>query len=315
MEKIVFLDRSAIRVELRKPRFAHEWAEYPMTSPGQVLQRLQGATIAITNRVFLNEPDLSRLPELRFIAVAATGVDCIDLEACRRHGITVANVRNWSISVPEHIFAMLLALRRNLLGYNTAVQNGEWSRSRNYTLLLEPMPFALRGSTLGIIGYGELGEKVAEIATAFGMKVLIAERKNALSLRRGRTGFEEVLRRSDALVILCPLTAETSGLIGAAELGKMPKHALLINCARGGIVKDADLAEAVKKGSIAGAGVDVLSCEPPAGGNPLLALHQANLLITPHVAWASRQSLQALGEQLIANLEAFVAGKARNVVT
>jgi glycerate dehydrogenase len=314
MEQIVFLDREGLQAELRRPQFPHEWCEYPTTSPDQVVERLRDATIAITDRVSLREAELARLPRLKLIAVAATGFDCVDLDACRRRGIAVANVRNWSKSVPEHVFALILALRRDLLAYHEAVQGGAWQNAPNYTLLLEPLPLSLHGGTLGIIGYGALGQAVARLAEAFGMNVLVAERKGARSIRDGRAGFEEVLAGSDVLVVLCPLTEQTLGLIGRAELGKMPRHALLINCARGGIVDETALAEALQQGVIAGAGLDVLSSEPPRDGNALLYQRKPNLIVTPHVAWASIQSLQALADQLIDNVEAFVAGTPRNLV-
>jgi len=315
VERIVFLDRSAIRVELRKPRFPHEWVEYSTTSKDKVVERLQGATIAVTNRVSLGEEELMLLTKLKYIAVAATGVDCVDLGACRDRGIVVSNVRNWSVSVPEHVFALILALRRNLFAYREMIQQGAWETSESFSLLLEPLPMALWGTTIGIVGYGVLGRRVAEIAEAFGMKVVVSERKGAGIIREGRTAFNKTLESSDVLVILCPLTEETRGLVGLEELKKMPRHSLLINCSRGGIVCETDLANALTEGIIAGAGVDVLNIEPPQGDNALLKLHQENLVITPHVAWASKQSLQILGDQLIDNLEAFAAGNPKNVVT
>lgn len=314
MERIVFLDREGLPAKLRIPCFPNEWREYPTSSPEEVVERLQDATIAIIDRVFLGEAELAQLPRLKLIAVAATGFDNVDIAACRRRGIAVANVRNWSKSVPEHVFALILALRRDLLSYHAAIQGGAWQRADNYTLLLEPMPLSLSGNTLGLIGYGGLGRAVAELAGAFGMRVLIAERKGAGTLRNGRTSFAEVLAESSVLVVLCPFTEETRGLIGSAELESMPHHALLINCARGGIVDEQALADALRRGDIAGAGVDVLSQEPPRSGNPLLALKQPNLIVTPHVAWASVESLQALADQLIDNIEGFVAGTPRNLV-
>jgi glycerate dehydrogenase len=247
--------------------------------------------------------------------VAATGVDGIDLEACRRRGIAVSNVRDWAVSVPEHVFALILALRRNLIAYHEAIQGGAWQRSSGYLVQLEPVPQALSGATLGIIGHGALGRAVAGIAAGFGMKVLIAERKGAARARAGQVAFTEVLAQSDVLVVLCPLTPETRGMVGAGELALMSRHALLINCARGGIVDEAALAGALQRGELAGAGVDVLEQEPPRAGNPLLDLKQPNLIVTPHVAWVSEQSLRALADQLIGNIEAFQAGAPRNLVT
>lgn len=313
-QRVVFLDRQAIRVPLRPPAFAHQWAEYPHTPPALSAERLRGATIAITNRVPIDGATLDAAPTLRLIAVSATGYEHVDVADCHARGIAVCNVRDWSISVPEHVFALLLALRRQLPAYGVAVAAGRWQASPTYGFLLEPLPRTLRGGTLGLIGYGALGRQVAALAAAFGMEVLVAERRGAEAVRPGRTPFPAVLGRSDALVVLCPLTAETRGLIGAAELAAMRPTALLINCARGGIVDEGALAAALVAGKLGGAGVDVLSGEPPAAGNPLLDLRLPNLIVTPHMAFASIESLETLAEQLIGNLEAFVAGTPRNLV-
>ncbi|GFO67129.1 lactate dehydrogenase [Geomonas limicola] len=315
MERIVFLDRSAIPVALRPPCFPHQWLDYPDTAPEQLVERLRGASIAITDRVFFPREALEQLPELKLIAVAATGVDGIDLDTCRERGIAVSNVRDWALSVPEHVFALILALRRNLIAYHEAVQGGGWQHAPGYLVQLEPLPQSLAGATLGLIGYGALGRAVAGLASAFGMNVLVAEQKGAAQLRPGRSPFDEVLANCDVLVVLCPLTPATRGMIGAQDLGRMPRNALLINCARGGIVDEAALARALSRGDIAGAGLDVLSQEPPRDGSPLLELKLPNLIITPHVAWVSEQSLRALADRLIDNLEAFHAGIPRNLVT
>jgi glycerate dehydrogenase len=308
----VFLDRVAIRTPLRRPAFEHTWTEYPTSRPDQLKDRLAGATIAITNRMYLRAQHLPST--LRLIAMSATGYECIDLQACRERQISVCNVRGWSVSVPEHVFAMALALRRNLIAYRHAVCRGEWSRSATYCVLKEPFGHTLSGSTLGIIGYGALGRAVADLGRAFGMQVLVADRKGVEILRPGRTTFREVLRCCDVLAILCPLTTDTRALIGAEEIGLMKSDALLINCARGGIVVEAALADALAAHRIGGAGIDVLEVEPPSPDNPLLSLDLENLLMTPHVAWASCESLANLAEQLIQNIEAFVRGEPRNLV-
>jgi len=318
-QRIVFLDRNAIRVPLRRPSFPHLWRDYPHTPPDQTIARLRdvdggGATIAITNRVHVGAAILHEVPSLRLVAVAATGYDHVEVAACRDHGVAVCNVRNWAVSVPEHVFALALALRRQLPAYQAAVGQGGWQASPTYTMLLDPLPRALAGSTLGVIGYGALGRRVQTLAHCFDMAVLIAEHKGAAHVREGRVPFQDVLARSDVLVVLCPLTGETTNLIGAAELALMRPDALLINCARGGIVDEAALATALAQGTIGGAGVDVLSEEPPKHGNPLLTVCLPNLIVTPHVAWASLESLECLAEQLIGTLEAFVAGVPRNLV-
>lgn len=222
------------------------------------------------------------------------------------------------ISLPEHVFALILSLRRQLPTYNAAVARGDWSRHSNPLLVIPPLPRTLAGSTLGLIGLGTIANQVATIAAAFGMSVLAAERRHAPSLREGRIAFDDVLRQSDVLVVLCPLSPETRNLISTDELALMKPNSLLVNCARGGIVDERALAVALRNGRIAGAGVDVLADEPPRNGGPLLDLAAEGcpqLIITPHVAWASEESLQVLVEQLIGNIEAWVEGHPRNLVS
>jgi glycerate dehydrogenase len=307
LEKIVFLDRSTLKANIRRPAFVHEWVDYAETRPGEVVERLRGATIAITNKVALREADLSRLPDLKLIAVAATGVDIIDLDYCRQHDITVSNVRNYARrSVPEHVLMLILALRRSLLGYREDMRRGAWQKASQFCLLDHEIR-DLYGSTLGIIGYGALGRAVEKLARALGMRVLISEHKDAPAVRANRTSFEETLRESDQISLHCPLTPMTRNMIGTAELKKMKRHALLINTARGGLVDEAALTEALRSGLIAGAGFDVLSGEPPREGNPLLDLNLPNFILTPHVAWASREAMQTLADQLMDNIEKAVA--------
>jgi glycerate dehydrogenase len=314
MHRIVFLDRASLRADLRKPSFPHQWSEFDHTQPGDVVPRLRDSTIAITNKVPLREETLTQLPSLKLIAVSATGVDIIDLESCRRRGISVCNVRNYAThSVPEHVFSLMLCLRRNLFNLRNDVQAGAWAKTTQFCLLDHHIR-ELHGATLGLIGYGALAQGVERIGNAFGMRIIIAERKGAMTIRPGRCSFEEVLRDSDIMSLHAPLTAETRGMIGASELRAMKPEAILINTARGGLVDEAALAEAIRTGIIAGAGVDVLSSEPPREGNPLLELNSPNLIVTPHVAWASDEAMQVLADQLIDNVEAFAAGNPRNLI-
>jgi glycerate dehydrogenase len=306
MERFVFLDRDTVRADFRSPNFAHEWIEYPMTQPEDVIERVRNATIAVTNKVALRKKDLEQLPKLRMIAVAATGIDCVDADYCRDKGIPVLNVRNYAVhSVPEHVFTLILALRRNLIAYQEAVQSGKWQNSEIFCLLDYPI-HDLHNSTLGIIGYGTLGQRVEKLACAFGLNVIISEHKSAANVRSGRVSFEEVLAKSDIITLHCPLTNETFGLIGATELSKMKRGALLINCARGGLVDEKALGEALQNRLIAGAGVDVLTGEPPSSGNPLINANLPNFLVTPHIAWASMEAMQMLADALVDNLESFV---------
>jgi len=314
MEHIVFLDRSTLEATIRRPAFPHQWDEYATTAPGEIVERLQHATIAITNKVPLRAETLAQLPRLRLIAEAATGVNNIDVDWCREHGIAVANIRNYAVhAVPEHVFMMILALRRNLLAYRADLQRGLWQQSDQFCLFTHPVS-DIYGSTLGIIGHGALGQAVAEMAQAFGMKVLFAEHKNAAAIRPGFASFDQVLAESDIVTLHVPLTDATRNLIGADELSRMKPSSLLINAARGGVVDEAALAEALREGRIAGAGADVLSVEPPRAGNPLLELDLPNLILTPHIAWASSEAMQILADQLVDNIEAFVGGMAKNRV-
>ena len=317
MHRIVFLERQSVAADFRVPRFAHEWIDHASSLPGQVEERLQGATIAIDNKLPLTAELIARLPDLQMIAVAATGTNMIDLDACRARGIVVSNIQGYAgHTVPEHVLALLLALSRNLVAYRQSVQAGRWQQSAQFCCLDHPIR-DLHDATLGIIGSGSLGNGVARLAEAFGMRVLRAERKGAAMVRPGHTAFAEVLRVADAISLHCPLLAETRGLIGAAELQAMKPTALLINTARGGLVDEAALIRALREGWIAGAGFDVVTAEPPPVDHPMLApelLAQPNFILTPHVAWASRPAMKILADQLIDNLEAFVAGRPQHRV-
>jgi len=279
-----------------------------------VVARLQGASIVITNKVKLPGEVLAQAPGVRMIAVAATGTDIVDLAHCRAHGIVVSNIRGYAVRpVPEHTFMMMLALRRNLLGWREDVRAGLWQKSDQFCLFTRPVN-DLYGSTLGLVGSGSLGNGVRKLAEAFGMKVLVAERKGAATARPGHTPFDEVLREADVISLHTPLTAETRHMISTREFGLMKPGAILINTARGNLVDEAALIEALKARRIGGAGFDVLSVEPPREGNPLLDLDLPNFILTPHVAWSSREAMQILADQLVDNIEAFVAGRPSNVV-
>ena len=306
-EIIVFLERNTFNVPFRRPAFAHEWSEFGETAPGEVVERLAPATIAICNKLPLRAETLSQLPKLKLIAVAATGVDNVDLVYCRSHNIAVCNTRGYAVnSLPEHALMLMLALRRNLIAYRNDVKAGRWHEAKQFCLLDHPIK-DLRGATLGIVGFGRLGKSMAQLGRAVGMEVIVA-------VRDDRAGFQEVLRRSDVLSLHCPLTEETKNLIGAEELAQMKPEAILINTARGGLIDDHALIEALKNGRLAGAGIDVLRNELPRDGNPLLEVDLPNLIVTPHNAWASRQAMQTLADQLVDNLEAFVRGSPQNLV-
>jgi glycerate dehydrogenase len=312
--QIVFLDRDSLIADIRPPAFAHRWRDYPATSPDEVVERLRGATIAITNKVPLRADAIAQLPDLKMIAVAATGTDNVDLAACRERGIVVANIRNYSlVSVPEHCFALLLAVRRNLRAYAADVEAGRWERSTRFCLLDHPIG-DLAGSRLGIVGYGALGRRVAQIGRAFGMDIAVTSRSPVADTDVTPLPLDELLATADVVSLHLPLTDQTRNLVGARELASMKKNAILINTARGGLVDEAALAQALTDGTIAGAGFDVLSKEPPVPDNPLLRLRLPNFVLTPHVAWASGGAMQTLADMLVDNLEAWVAGNPTNVV-
>jgi glycerate dehydrogenase len=307
MERIVFLERHTLRAPLRDPSFEHTMRYYDdaETRPEELLKRLKDATVVIVNKTPLRADVLEHLPKLKLIAVVATGTDNLDLEFCRARGIEVRNVRGYAAeTVPEHVFMMVLALSRNLLGYREDVRAGAWHRSDQFCLQTHWIS-DLHGATLGIVGYGTLGRGVERLASAFRMEVLISERKGAEEVREGRTPFDEVLRRADVLTLHVPLNEETRYLIGHEELVLMKRTAILINCARGGVVDEWALAGALRKNRIGGAGVDVLSTEPPGLGNPLLDPDLPNIIVTPHVAWAGSRAQQTLADRLMDNIEDF----------
>lgn len=313
-QSIVFLERNTFNVDFRKPGFEHEWVEFNEISTDKIVGLLQNATIVICNKLPLRREILSQLPNLRLIAVAATGVDNVDLEYCRANKVSVINTRGYAVnSLPEHALMLMLALRRNLIAYREDINNGKWAQATQFCLLDYPIN-DLRGSTIGIVGFGKLGQSMAQLAAAVGMKVLVAERKSATTTRAKRIPFVDVLKQSNILSLHCPLTAETENLIGRAELNLMRSDSILINTARGGLVDDQALLRALLSNRIAGAGIDVLRQEPPRDGNPLVEARLPNLIVTPHNAWASQQAMRTLADQLVDNLEAFVRGEPRNLV-
>ncbi|TLZ33568.1 MAG: D-2-hydroxyacid dehydrogenase [Gammaproteobacteria bacterium] len=313
--RIVFLDRSTLQARVRRPAFEHTWQEYAVTGAGELVERLQEATVAITNKVPLRAEALRRLPKLKLIAVAATGYDVIDIAYCQAHGIAVANIRNYAVhTVPEHAFALITALRRNLLAYREDVEKGRWQQIDQFCFFDHPIR-DLYGATLGIIGEGVLGQGTANIARGFGMRVLFADHAPPKAPGVVFTPFDQVLAESDVISLHVPLTADTRNVIGIEQFRRMKRTAILINTARGGLVDERALVQALKEGLIAGAGFDVLTREPPREGNPLLELRLPNFILTPHVAWASDGAMQFLADQLVDNIEAFVKGSPQNLVT
>ncbi|MEZ8800852.1 D-2-hydroxyacid dehydrogenase [Vibrio splendidus] len=316
--KVVFLDRATIpsQIHLKPLSFEHQWVEYDFTSPEQVSERIEGADVVITNKVVLNESNLAQAQQLKLIVVSATGVNNVDVGYCKGNNIAVANVQGYATqSVPEHVIAMLFALKRNLVGYHQDIEAGKWQKDQQFCFFTHPIQ-DVAGSTLGLIGSGGLGQATAILAKAIGMNVIFAERKGADSCREGYLPFDTVLQQADAISLHCPLTEATRDLISERELAIMKPNAVLVNAGRGGLVDEQALVEALKNQEIAGAGMDVFTQEPADNSNPLLAnSHLPNLLLTPHVAWGSDSSIQKLSDILIDNIDAFVSGKPQNLVS
>lgn len=279
----------------------------------EVCTRIQGAGIVISNKVMLDAETLRQAQELQLICIAATGTNNVDLDAARARGLVVSNCRGYGTqSVAQHAIMLMLTVATSFNAYQRELRAGAWQQARQFCLLDHPIR-ELGGRVLGIVGYGELGRATAQLAQAFGMQVRIA----ALPGRPAgeeRVPLAELLPQVDVLSLHCPLTAETRGLIGAAELAAMKSDAILINTARGGLVDEAALVAALRRGRLGGAGVDVLSAEPPLAGNPLLVDDLPNLIVTPHNAWGSREARQRLVDQLVENVQAFIAGAPRRVV-
>ncbi len=309
--KVVFVDLGSLnRADLDLSVIEQQASEltcYTATRPDQLLSRVSEAQVIITNKVVLDAPLLASLPQLKLICIAATGANNVDLDAAHQQGVVVSNCQGYGTgSVVQHTFSLMLAVATRLTDYSGAVQRGDWNRSEQFCLLDYPI-MELQGKTLGIVGYGELGQAVGRIAEAFGMRVLVAARPGS-EPADGRLALTELLPQVDVLTLHCPLTEQSRNLIDSAALALMKPTALLINAARGGIVDEAALAQALRGGRLAGAGVDVLSVEPPVNDNPLLAGDIANLIVTPHSAWGSVEARQRIVGQIADNIAAFKAG-------
>jgi glycerate dehydrogenase len=316
MKTIVCIERATLGpgVSVRAPRFAHAWIDHARTPADAIAERLAEADIAVVNKLPIGEAVLARAPRLGMIAVAATGTDNVDLAACRRRGIVVSNIRGYATTtVPEHTFALILALRRGIVGYAQSVERGAWQAAAQFCYFDYPIS-DLRGARLGIVGGGAIGAAVAAIGRAFGMDVVFSTQRGGPE-RPHYIPFEAVLETADVLTLHCPLTSATRGMIDRRALRRMKPGAILVNTARGALIVDEDLVEAVRGGWIAGAAVDVTTPEPPPADHPLMRLvDHPGFILTPHVAWASVQARQALADQLIDNIEAFVSGAPRNDV-
>ncbi|MAB62341.1 D-2-hydroxyacid dehydrogenase [Pseudoalteromonas sp. D15MCD-2] len=284
---------------------------YDLTAKEQVVERCQDADIVISNKVVIDQNAMSKLTNLKLICVAATGTNNIDLSAAKEHNIAVTNVAGYSTpSVVQHTFTLITNLLGNTHRYINDCQQGLWQQSPMFCRLDYSFN-EIAGKTLAIVGYGSLGKAVADVARAFGANVIISERKGQTP-REGRVSFNDALTTADIISVHCPLTDETRNQIAAAELSMMKPSAIIINTARGGIINEADLADALANNVIAGAGVDVLSKEPAEQENPLALYKGANLLLTPHIAWASQESIVRLVNEIALNIQAFNLGETRN---
>lgn len=313
----VFLDLGSVdngdlhRGRLERSLDTWDWHDY--TAPEARADRLAGAHVAVTNKCVLDRDLLAASAALKLVVVAATGTNNIDLDAARAAGVTVCNSRDYATaSLTQHVMTLMLNLLTAQPFYARRVRSGDWSRARQFALIDLPIREA-QGLNFGVVGYGVLGRSVAKAARALGMNVLVAERKGRKP-RPDHLPFEDVVAHADVLSIHCPLTEETRNLFDRATLQRMKRSAILINTARGGIVNEEDLASSLRDGIIAGAGVDVLSEEPPPAGHPLLATDIPNLVVTPHNAWASRRARQALLDQIATTIRAYARGQPVNRV-
>jgi len=314
--KAVFLDFKSVDrddLDLTALHQSHsDWTLHDETFHNETAERINRAEIVVTNKVPINRYLIENSPHLKLICVAATGTNNIDLQAAKENDVTVTNVTAYGTpSVVQHVFAVMFALATRLQDYTRLVSGGAWQKSTQFCLLDYPIS-ELAGKTLGIIGYGELGRGVAQAATAFGMNVVVAQHGNTAV--EGRIPLDELLAVSDVITLHLPLTRETKNLIDARAISLMKSTAFLINAARGGIVDEQALAEALREGRIGGAAVDVLTQEPPVDGNPLLAPDIPNLIVTPHIAWASREARQRLIDDVARTVAEWHTGQIRNQV-
>jgi len=287
---------------------------YDVTGNEQIEARIRDADIIFTNKIRLSDTLLAAAKKLKFIGLTATGTDNIDIETARKNGIAVANIRGYCTeSVVEHVFGVLLMLTHSLAGFRQSVRAGDWQSSDDPFLLVHPVR-ELSAMTMGIVGFGALGQGVARIAPAFGMNVMISARPDGSTPADNRVAFDDVLDQADVISLHCPLNDATRKLFGARQFQRMKKSAILINTARGGLVDSAALADALRSGEIAAAAVDVLPKEPPIDGDPLLDYEGENLIVTPHIAWATNEARQNAINELAANARAFLAGEERNRV-
>jgi glycerate dehydrogenase len=286
---------------------------YDRTAPGDTVSRAAEAEIILTNKVVLSRDVIAKLPKLRYIGVLATGCNVVDTAAAKERGIPVTNVPTYgTASVAQMTFAHILNLTQRVGDHSQSTRGGDWSKSADFCYWNHPL-VELDGLTIGIIGFGRIGRAVASIARSFGMKVLAYDAAAPVESGDAEPAeVDDIFRQSDVVTLHCPLTPQTEGLVNAERLSMMKSTAFLINTGRGPLVDEHALADALNSGVITGAGVDVLSKEPPDGANPLL--HARDCYVTPHIAWAAEASRQRLMDTAIANIRAFIDGNPQNTV-
>lgn len=319
MTVISFLDRGSFQadIKIKTPNFEHQWLNYEATAPEQLIERCQSSNIIVTNKVVIGRETIEACPNIKHIAVTATGFNIIDLDACRENNVSVSNIPTYATTtVPEHVLACAITLRRKLLRYRQQVLAGEWQKSSRFCLFDQPL-HDLCGATFGVIGFGSLGQATAKLMHTIGMEVIYSSRSEKQCDFAQYVEFDDILSRADVISMHCPLTIETTDLINKAELKRMQNHAILINTARGGIVNERALADAIKTEEIAGAAFDVLCEEPPTDmSSPLFEVaKQENVILTPHIGWGSQEAMQALSDQVIENIESFYLEKPINIVS
>ena len=306
----VFLDRGTFsdNVDLPAPAGVTDYITYDDTPPELIIERCQNADIIFTNKVQINAEVIAKLPKLKLIQLTATGMNNVDQDACTKHGIALYNVAGYAVkSVPEHTFMLMLNAMRAGIYYHNKVTDGTWADNGNFCLLDIPL-IDLEEKTLGIIGIGTIGKRVTDIARAFGMTVLWAERQGCAPRNDDYTAFDEVLARADVISLHCPLNEATQHLINKDTLAKMSKKPLLINVARGGIVDSKALADAINNEQILGYGSDVFEQEPIADNDPLLALGEhPRVIFSPHNAWGSKSAQETLWQMLSKQVSDFIS--------
>lgn len=318
MDKIVLLDKSAVASSVTLPelKFDHQWIEYDYTEPSELVERAKGATIVITCGAPLRANELKELPDLKLICVAMTGTDHVDVDYCHKNGIDVCNVPAYSpATVAEHALGLLLALRRKIVAYHNLLKSNEWYGDDWYTkVFLDYSVNDVHSSRIGIIGTGKIGNAMGNMAAAIGMDVVYYNR-GQIDKEKSLVSFDELLETCDAISIHCPLNDTTRDIFTINEFKRMKKGSVIINAARGGIVNESDLAEALKSGLLAGAALDVVENEPLAPSEPLLSLMDLpNFIMTPHVAWSSQQAMQGLIDRAFDNMHEYCNGTPKNLV-